>query len=65
MADNEQLPRISVDTIHDWQRVTASFDDALDAAIERVLSQADNKDALRLHLQQVRARSHIPRACSL
>ncbi|KZV91592.1 hypothetical protein EXIGLDRAFT_675884 [Exidia glandulosa HHB12029] len=52
MDASAELPRISVDTIQDWQRVTSSLDDALNAALERVISQADNPDALRAHMKR-------------
>lgn len=50
----DSLPRISVDSLDDWKRVTASFDNSLNAAIERVLAKADDKAALQAHLKRWR-----------
>jgi len=54
-ASTDELPRISVDTLDDWKRVQASFDSALETALAAVLAQASDKDALRQHMQAVRA----------
>ena len=51
----EELPRIAVDTLHDWQRVKASYTSAALTAFEkRTASRTPAKrDALRVHLHKV------------
>lgn len=52
----EELPRIAVDTLHDWQRVKASYTNAAVAEFEkRTASRTPaERDALRIHLHKVR-----------
>ncbi|THG98481.1 hypothetical protein EW026_g3712 [Hermanssonia centrifuga] len=50
----EELPRISVDSLHDWERIKASYTDAATATFEtRVASRSEaDKNLLRKHLQK-------------
>ncbi|PSS29855.1 hypothetical protein PHLCEN_2v2648 [Hermanssonia centrifuga] len=50
----EELPRISVDSLHDWERIKASYTDAAMATFEtRVASRSEaDKKLLRKHLQK-------------
>lgn len=67
MADldnqREELPRIAVDTLQDWQRVKASYTSTALAEFEkRVASRTPaEKDALKVHLYKVRAFLHTMR----
>lgn len=59
MADidnqREDLPRIAVDTLHDWQRVKTSYTNAALATFEkRTASHTPaERDALKVHLYKV------------
>lgn len=53
--DPAELPRISVDTLQDWNRVTDAFNSALEAALERAIASSGVRDreAVTAHLNTV------------
>lgn len=57
-ADNqrEEVPRISVDALYNWERIKNSYTKAAHASLEgRIASRSDaDKKLLRAHLQKVR-----------
>ena len=63
--EREDVPRISVDTLHDWERIKASYSDAAMAELEERLNDSKEvggrkteaeKEVLRAHLRKVRGR---------
>lgn len=61
--EREDVPRISVDTLHDWERVKASYTDAAMSELEERMNggkegggrrSEGEKEILRAHLRKVR-----------
>lgn len=54
----EDLPRISIDSLHDWNRIRTSYMNAATSALDSRLasSRVDNKraEALRAHMNKVK-----------
>ena len=55
-SQREDLPRVSVDTIQDWQRVKESYTSAALTILEQEIQSVQSPEsvALRSHLQQVK-----------
>lgn len=61
--EREDVPRISVDTLHDWERIKTSYTQAAMAELEERLNgpkegggkrTEEEKENLRAHMQKVR-----------
>jgi hypothetical protein len=60
MDSREDLPRISVDTIHEWQRVRSNFANTALSRVDSRLAASPsilNRDAVLQHVMQVRQAS--------
>jgi hypothetical protein len=58
MDSREDLARVSVETIHDWQRVKSNFASTAVSALDARLAEASSslsRDTILQHLNQVRA----------
>lgn len=57
METREDIPRVSVDSVQDWQRVKAHYREAAMKELQNLLTSQDighEKDAIMMHLEQVR-----------
>ncbi|KAJ3493250.1 hypothetical protein NLJ89_g11064 [Agrocybe chaxingu] len=55
MDAREDLPRISVDSVHGWQKVRSNYTDATFAALQAQIASRGHsreRDAIRAHLEQ-------------
>lgn len=58
--EREDVPRISVDTLHDWERIKTSYTDAAMGELEERLNDPkegrseEEKEVLRAHMRKVR-----------
>jgi hypothetical protein len=61
MDSREDLPRISVETIQDWQRVKNNFANTVFSTLDARLSAGSSslsRDTILQHLNQVRVFQH-------
>lgn len=58
-SQREDVPRISVDTLHDWERIKKSYSDAAMTELEERMAKEgrfkkdEDKEALRAYLRKV------------
>ena len=69
--EREDVPRISVDTLHDWERIKASYTKAAMTELEERLNHPkegggkrseSEKETLRAHLRKVRTGRYVTAA---
>jgi len=62
MENREELPRVSLESIQDWQKMRANYKEAALTSLRAQISArgvAKEQDALLAHLEQVRTTMHV------